>query len=239
VPSSPALLLERQATIDIVLVSDSFALDDATPAMLAAGANRALLGDEIIQFASAENLGGARWRIGGLLRGRGGTEAAACAGHPVDAPFVLLDAGPVALDPAKAAPALGASITAIGRGDNGPVSVAIRNPGITLRPLTPVHPRSAMTATGGLALSWCRRARGAWGWPDQVEAPLVEQAEAWRVGVGPGDAPLMAWDVQSSTLTLDAPQLAALRVNHPGAQIWVRQIGSFALSDPLLLTTLD
>lgn len=239
VPPSPALLLERQASVEIALISTDFALPNATTAMLAAGANRALLGGEIIQFAHAQHLGAGSWRISGLLRGRGGTEGAALAGHPAGAPFVLLDTAAIPLDVAKIAPAASASITAIGRGDSSPVSMPITNPGITLRPLTPVHPRIRKTADGSLSLDWSRRARGAWGWHDQIETPLAEQAEAWRVGVGPPDAPLTGWDTTAPTLTLDAATVAALKAAHPGAEIWVRQIGSFALSDPLLLAVLD
>lgn len=238
IPPSPALLLEREASILLQLVSQDFALASVTAEALANGANRAVLGGEIIQFAQASHLGGGLWRIAGLLRGRGGTERQAQAGHATGARFVLLDGTPLALDPARLGPADATAITAIGRGDHIPAASAIANPGITLRPLAPVHPRARDLADGSLALGWTRRARGAWIWPDEIETPLVEPVEAWRVGLGPVAAPLLVWELALPALTIGAAEYASLRANYPGAEIWVRQAGGHALSDPLLLATL-
>lgn len=58
---------------------------------LAAGANTAVIGAEVIQFGRAEALGGGQFQLSKLLRGRRGTEAAA-AGHRAGERFVLLDA---------------------------------------------------------------------------------------------------------------------------------------------------
>lgn len=236
VSGSQALLIERGGTIDIELVSADFQLAGAEPDMLASGANRLLIGSEVLQFAQATALGGSLWRLSGLLRGRGGTEAAAQAGHAADAPVVLLDERPVRIDPAK----LGSSqtIAAIGLVDSAPVTSAIANPGMTVRPLTPVHPRVVSTAEGGLALHWTRRSRGAWSWNDGVDAPLNEQAEAYVVGLGNPDAPLMLWQLSQPGLELAAATLAALTAEHSGEPLWVLQVGSFAASDPLLLTTI-
>jgi hypothetical protein len=239
VAPSPALLIDRQAAIEVQLAAPDFALASTTPEGLAGGANRALVGGEVLQFLTATALGDGLWRLTGLLRGRGGTEAAALAGHLSGTGFVLLDGAPVALDPAKAGPSAGTAIVALGRGDAGPVSDPIANPGITLRPLTPVHPAAVRNADGSLALGWTRRARGAWGWPDEVELPLGEQLEAYRVGLGPAEAPLLLWDVTGPSLALDSATVSALEFDHPGADLWVRQVGSHAQSDPLLLATLS
>jgi hypothetical protein len=55
-----------------------------------AGANAALIGDEILQFAHAEFVGPARYRLSRLLRGQRGTEPE-MKPHPQGARFVLLD----------------------------------------------------------------------------------------------------------------------------------------------------
>jgi len=238
IPPSPALLVDRQAAIDVQLAAPDFALASTTLEGLAGGANRALVGGEVLQFRAATALGEGLWRLSDLLRGRGGTEAAAQAGHPAGAQFVLLDNAPVALDPALAGPSAGTQIVALGRGDASPVSDPIANPGVTLRPLTPVHPRAVWAGDGGLDLGWTRRARGAWNWPNEVEAPLGEQQEAYRVGLGPVEAPLLFWDVATPSLELAPATVAALASEYPGVAIWVRQIGSHAQSDPLLLTTI-
>jgi hypothetical protein len=235
---SAAMLFDRQATLDIDLVSEDFALSGATLEALAAGANRALLGNEVIQFAEAASLGGSLWRLRGLLRGRGGTEEAAQSEHAPNTPFVLLDGGPLAVDPATLDSTGAASVAAIGLADSEPVVAPIANPGLTLRPLTPVHPRIRAAAGGGLVLSWTRRARGAWTWPDGTEAPLNEQAEAYLVGLGDTEQPQLRWELGDAELELSAATLAQLSSQHPGQPLWVRQVGSFAASSPLLLATL-
>src|SRR5690606_39237381 len=139
-------------------------------------------------------------------------------------------------DPAK----LGSAQRRAARGlaDDAPVSVPPVNEGLSLRPLPPVHPRWSRNPAGDLALRWTRRARGAWQWPDNIDAPLNEQAEAYRVGIGEPVAPLMLWDVATPQFTIPATSLAALPPTSRGAPVWVRQIGSHDLSAPLLLTTL-
>jgi hypothetical protein len=197
-----------------------------------------LLGGEVLQFAEAVSLGGAQWRLRGLLRGRGGTEAAAQAGHSIGTPFVLLDDGPVVLDTAKLPSATNA-IAAIGLVDPEPVSAMIANPGLTLRPLTPVHPRVEETGDDTLLLRWTRRARGAWLWPDGVETPLNEQAEVWLVGLGDVATPAARWEVTQPLLEISASARATLAAAYPGAPLWVRQVGSYAQSAPLLLTVIS
>ncbi len=239
VAPSRAMLFDRHATIEVELASADFGLIGATAEALAAGANRALLGGEVIQFAGTVSLGGAQWRLRGLLRGRGGTEAAAQAGHAAGAPFALLDGRPVAIDPAELDPTGATRLAAIGLADDQPVIAAIANPGLTLRPLIPVHPRIEPTATGGLLLRWTRRARGAWNWPDGVETPLNEQAETYRVGLGDTEQPAVRWELGQPRLELSAAMLTQLSGEYPGQALWVRQVGSFAVSAPLFLTTLD
>lgn len=237
VPPSPAMLFEQQASVTVALLAQDFALTDTDLVGIAGGANRTLIGNELIQFASAVSLGGGTWQLTGLLRGRSGTEAAAMAGHPAGTSFVLLDGRPLALDPMDVGSAT--AIVAIGLGNTDPIDGPITNPGLALRPLTPVHPKAETFPDGTLQLSWTRRARGAWEWPDEVEIPLGEEAEAYRVALGPFDMPTLVWDVGEPTLTLDGATVAQLRAGYPGAAISVRQIGSFAVSDPLLLAILS
>lgn len=58
------------------------------------------------------------------------------------------------------------------------------------------------------------------------------------MGLGPVEGPLLFWDVTAPSLALDAPTVAVLESDHPGEDLWVRQVGSHAQSDPLLLTTI-
>ncbi|HWK40575.1 MAG TPA: phage tail protein [Croceibacterium sp.] len=232
---STAMLLETDASAEVDLASPDFMLTGASAEAIAAGANRALVGGEVLQFAGALSLGEGRWRLRGLLRGRGGTETAAKTGHMAGARFVLRDGGPVRIDTSE----LGASdaVAAIGLADAEPVVSSVVNAGITLRPLTPVHPRMETNATG-VTFRWTRRSRGGWNWADGVEVPLNEQAESWLVGVGPVDASRASWQSDEPSLTFTTAEWASALAAHGGQPLWVRQAGNHALSDALLLTTL-
>jgi hypothetical protein len=62
--------------------------DDA----MSAGANLALIGGELIQFADVTPLGSGRFRLARLMRGRAGTELA-IPEHAVGEAFCLIEAG--------------------------------------------------------------------------------------------------------------------------------------------------
>jgi hypothetical protein len=231
-------MLERSASVEVRLFSDDFQLDPASPEALANGANRALIGGEVLQFTTAERLAAACWRLCGLLRGRGGTEAAASAGHKPDEPFVLLDDALMTLDPTQLGPAGKLTVAALGLADQEPVTAQLANSGLGRKPLSPVHPRVVATAEGGLTMRWTRRARGAWLWEDHLDAPLVEPTERYLVGLGDSKQPTLRWEVSQARLELGPDQLARLAPSHPGQPVWVRQVGLYSLSEPLLLTIL-
>ena len=236
-PVANPLLFDRSGHVDVQLADPAMILADASGRQLMLGANRALLGPELFQFALAAPLGDGNWRLSGLLRGRGGTEGAV-AGHAIGESFVLLDGAPLALDPALVGDGAATEIVALGRGDETPVASPIALRGITLRPLSPVHARVRTTGDGSMALQWTRRARGAWAWLDGVDVPLVEQAESYQVTFGPIAAPLAVWLPTVPELVLSPAQIASLAAMAPEGALHVRQRGSFALSEPLYLTTL-
>lgn len=235
VPPSPAVMLDRQGTIEVQLVSPDFSLASVDPSAIAAGANRALLGTEMIQFCHAVPLGEGRWRLTGLLRGRGGTEAAAMAGHGLNTEFVLLDDRMTALGSLAAESGSATTILALGLADNEPVAARVANAGVTRRPLSPVHARARLNADGSLSLGWERRARGAWAWVDGVDAPLIEETEAYIVGLGPLTQPALSWPASTPSLNIDAVTMASLSLSYQYQPLWVRQVGTYALSDPLHL----
>lgn len=176
-PPSAALVFERAASIEIDVAAEIMSFASAGLAALAGGANRLLVGSEMVQFAQAEQIASRRWRLSGLLRGRGGTEPQAQAGHAPGAPAVLIDDTLIALDPALV-PANGVStLAAIGQGDEEPVTAVLAATGAGRKPLCPVHPRVRTATSGAVTLQWTRRSRGAWDWPNEIDAPLVEQAK--------------------------------------------------------------
>ncbi len=231
---SPALMFEPASAFEMVCPDPDAVFATVDGAALAAGANRMLIGEEILQFMRAEPLGGGLWRLSGLLRGRGATEAAARHGHPADTPAILLDERVLLFDGAVVDSAH-ERLAAIGNGNMDPVFAAVAAPGRSRQSLPPVHPSARTNPDGSIALAWTRRARGAWAWADGVDVPLIEEAEAYQLGAGPVAAPLAAWKVSAPALVLAAQDLAALPAGTP---LWVRQIGRHALSPALLLHTL-
>jgi hypothetical protein len=231
------LVFDRQSRVIVQLAGSDMTLADATADQLIGGANRALLGSEIIQFGNATPLGSGAWQLGALLRGRGGTESQV-GSHIVGEKFVLLDSVPVALNPSLVGPNPSALIAAIGVADSSAVESAIACQGITLKPLCPVRPATQTFADGSLTLSWTRRARGAWVWQEGVDVPLVEETEAYQVTYGDGDTPVAQWTVTQPSLMLPSADLSSLRALLTGGSFLVRQIGTYAQSDLLFLGNL-
>jgi hypothetical protein len=236
-PASP-LMIDRRNTLTVQLIGEDMILADATLRQLAMGANRALVGNEIIQFCRATPLGGGQWRLDTLLRGRGGTEQA-IANHAAGEAFVLLDDALAVLDGSAAAHSPATRVKAIGAADEGPASADILCRGLTQKPLFPVHPRAVRLADGSLQLTWVRRARAAWLWRDQVDTPLHEQSEAYEVLLGSEAEALSIWVTSAPELTIPAATVSELMAAHPGRPLIVRQRGSYASSAPLYLATLS
>ena len=232
-PVNP-LIFDRHSQLTVELLADDFALSDATMWQLSMGANRALIGDEIIQFAAAQPLGQRKWRLAGLWRGRGGTEWSV-AGHAPGDRFILLDGTGSILDPQAVGETPQALIAAIGIADAAPVLSPIALRGIGWRPLRPVHPHLLRRSDGSALLRWTRRARGAWTWGDGGEIPLNEQAEHYAVSFGSSAAGEIAgWELGASLLELPASIWASLVSQAPGGRFLIRQRGDRALSDALV-----
>lgn len=231
-PASP-MLVDNASTLDIELTGPDLALQDASMAQLLLGANRAKVGSEIVQFARASPLGEGNWRLSGMLRGRGGTEWAISA-HTADEAFTMIDDALIRLDNQIVGEAESARIVAAGLGDAAAISVPISDRGSTLQPLSPVRGLASRLANGSMSITWIRRARGAWLWPDGVETPLNEETELWEVGFGDSALPAMRWQTVIASMTLTPTQVAALPVGVP-QQFNVRQIGRAGTSRPLTI----
>lgn len=236
-PASACMFIDRQAALLVQLDSQDFQLSSATPEALAGGANRVLVGEEVLQFGKAENLGSGRWRISDLLRGRGGTEHIATQAAPAGLHFVLLDGKAIALEASEAAEI--SNVAAIGLADPEAVVAPIISAGRTRTPLMPVHGEAIYREDGALHLRWRRRARGAWTWPDTVDVPLNEQFERYEVGIGPKDQPDMAWEALEPSMTIAPALYSQIKADFAGRDIWVRQVGSHGRSPALLLVIIN
>ena len=228
--SSP-LLFDRQSQVEVELIGKDLSLVDATMRQLVMGANRALIGHEIIQFASAVPLGQGRWRLSGLWRGRGGTENA-IASHQIGEAFALLDGTGSALNSEAVGAVPGTLIAAIGLGDSASVTAPIMLSGIAFRPPSPVHGHWSRRSDGAHLLRWTRRARGGWLWQDGVDVPLGEQAEAYEVSFGLPGTTYARWETVAAEMALIPAELTALSAAVPTGQFSIRQRGDRALSEP-------
>ncbi|HEX8223936.1 MAG TPA: phage tail protein [Allosphingosinicella sp.] len=176
-----AALFDQRNTVEVELLNEAMWLEGRSDSALASGANLAALGDELIQFGAAEPLGGRRFRLSRLLRGRRGTEWAAGL-HVAGEPFALIEPESLAAIEAPLG-ALGgeARLLATGLGDPDGVLALRQVSGEALRPPSPVHLRAERLANGDLALGWTRRSRSGWVWLSGSDTPLGEETEAYRL----------------------------------------------------------
>lgn len=218
-------LIDAANSIDVELVDADQWLTSCDDAALAGGGNLALIGGELIQFAEAVPLGSGRFRLARLLRGRGGTEWAAN-GHVEGEPFVLVERDTLQ---AIALPvsASGAEITAT----SGAATCRVMMSAESVKPPSPVRLGASVQANGDLQLGWTRRSRQGWPWIDEIDAPLGEAREQYRVTLSgtAGSAEFVSGEPQ---LTVDALSLAAVGGS---VTVEVRQIGDLAASRPAQL----
>ena len=224
--ASTAALIDTAGSVEVVLARADMMLADADARALDAGANLALIGEELMQFARAEPLGGGRWRLTGLWRGRRGTAATAGLGGDR---FALLTADTVRaidLPLTKMGAAVRVMAAGIGDGDDPAATVAPVT-GASVLPPAPVALRWAATADGAALVSWTRRSRIGWRWLDRVDAPLGEESEAFRVTIAGPDG--------TREVVVTAPAVMLTSAERAGATVAVRQRGTWGDSAPASL----
>lgn len=162
-------------------------LSSCTDSELLAGANAALLGEEIIQFQTATLISEGLYTLSNFIRGRQGTESA-CSTHVVGEPFVLLASAtmqflPVQLTDRAAlyhfrAVSNGGSL---GFAQDYELAYSLK----TIQPLAPVHiaANRASGAGSDMMIRWKRRARMNGAWVDYIDVPLDEDSEAYDVEI--------------------------------------------------------
>ena len=196
-------------TVEVALLDPDAWLESAGDAAVLGGANLALIGDEIVQFATAVAVALGRFRLGGWLRGRRGTAAAA---HAAGSPFILLDtARLIAFDPPVEATGTTLMWKAVGPGEDAASVSAVAAPvvGSALRPLAPVHLQGRRSPTGDWHFTWTRRSRAGFAWLDGVDAPLAEEAERYSIEVAIDGRRVFGLDLEAASLTYPASAFSA------------------------------
>ena len=232
---APAETIDHRNTMTVRLARASDALASTDLDGLLSGTNLALAGGELIQFQTADHLGGTDWRLSGLLRGRRGTEWAINT-HSANEAFTLIEAETLASIslPVASGPV---SVMALGVGDEAPAVATIDFANAALRPPSPVHLCATELPDGSMALQWVRRSRKGWSWPDHVDAPLGEESEQYRINIIPAPGLPRSEDVSSPAWTYTAAQRATDTAN--GAtqmSIFVHHIGTQGPSRPAFLS---
>jgi hypothetical protein len=221
-------LVDEAGSVDIHLVDEQQWLTSCDDNGLAEGLNLAVLGSELIQFGIATPIGPGRFRLTRLLRGRAGSEWAS-AGHAAGETFCLIDSGSVRALPLPAW-MRGSEVIAADRDGS---SASLTFGAQSARPLAPVKLSASIEPSGDLRLDWVRRSRAGYAWLDEVDAPLGESRERYRVNIAGASAALER--------TTDAPELVVgladvLSLGAGPVTIEVRQVGDWAASLPAELT---
>ncbi len=187
--------VDDRNTVEVTLVRGTLA-SLAMDAVLDGG-NLAAIGSEagweVVQFAGAELIGERRYRLSQFLRGQGGTEALAAAGHPAGAMFVLLDGAvrplPIARTQVGRALTLRVGPARRNVGDSAMTELTVTPAGVGLTPLAPVRLRAERdAASGAVTLRWTRRTRIAGDDFAAVEVPLDEASEVYELRIHDGTA---------------------------------------------------
>lgn len=205
---------DRWNTLDIQMINGE--LSSVTEADMLNGSNAFLLQSgndwELIQAADVEDLGGGKYRLSILLRGRRGTEQAA-SGHAAGDKFIVLststmqriqNASEIGQERFYKPVTFGALFSPTG-------AVEFTNTARGRECYAPEHVKGARDGSNNLSITWSRRSRigDELDWNDNVaEPPLGEDSEAYEVYI-PNAVPPRTISVTSETASYPAVDQAA------------------------------
>lgn len=243
-PPGPLWRWDHAATVDIAL--EGGALSSLGEEAVLAGGNAMALVDptgeiEIVLFRRADLVGERRYRLSGLLRGIGTSEATAARFLAPGAEIVVLD--DAATDLGVGVEAIGAARSYIvlpaGRdvGDPTAVTATVTVTGRALRPLAPVH-ASARREAGGIRITFIRRTRRDGDSLDLFEVPLGEDREEYRLEILSGVTVLRAISLAAPDyLYPSASELADFGALQSQIAVRVRQVSTqVGPGEPLAVT---
>jgi hypothetical protein len=122
--------------------------------------------------------------------------------------------------------AVGTVVTGVSAGSDS-TSIDFRGEGV--RPPSPVALGAESQFNGDLLLRWTRRSRQGFAWVDEIDAPLGEATEQYRVTVA---GPLHSVELPTSVPSLIIPADVVASLGSGPATAEVRQIGDVAASRP-------
>lgn len=173
-------VFDEMNTVTVVLTNGSPELESSNELGMLNGANFAMVADEIIQYRDATLVGTRTYQLSGLLRGRRGTEFAIST-HTTNEAFAMLPLlnleGPLAEIGQER---LFKGVTT-GQTVESVLSVAFTNNAVALRPYSPVELGGGRNGAGDITLNWVRRTRVGGAWLDNIDVPLGEDFEGYRL----------------------------------------------------------
>jgi hypothetical protein len=219
-----ASLIDDVNSFDVQLIDPEQWLVSCDDDAIAEGGNLAVLGSEVLQFGRAEPIGAGAFRLSHLVRGCAGTEWA-MSFHSIGEPFAM-----IARDTLQSVSlpswSVGATVAAsIGVSSCTPTIINAEG----LRPVAPVHLNASIDSAGNLVLSWTRRSRNGFAWNDEVDVPLGESSELYRVRIS-GAGGSVELPVTEPSLQVPSADLAPIGVGP--ISIEVRQVGDACASKP-------
>lgn len=205
-PDPPANIgaanIDDVSTVSVTCIKGSLA--SVSDELLVAGANRALIGSEMIQFGTASLVSGTTYTLSHLLRGRRGTEGA-MTGHVADEPFTMLSGAPfVAASVADIGTPLQFRITPHGGETSGAEAFTLA--GVSATPFSPVDVRGSRDGSSNLTITWIRRSRIGTELPDSGDIPLDEPSQSYEVDVYDGAAVVRTISVTAASASYTAAE---------------------------------
>jgi hypothetical protein len=212
--------------LTVQLLHGRMTLQEADQTRMDRGANLALVGNELLQFGEAEALGGNRWRLRRLWRGRRGTEAAIGSGTGGER-FVLIEPGTLAQH--EVPPGRDICVMAAAAGSTTGIERLVQRNGSSVVPPSPVGVRAAVNPDGSVALTWIRRSRLGWRWIDNADAPLGEEHERYQLRLVAASGSAITLEVGETAFTVPTELIEG------SVQIEIRQAGDHGLSPPVII----
>ncbi|QMW23394.1 phage tail protein [Sandaracinobacteroides saxicola] len=216
-PPGPETMWDEAALLDVQLAEGAVPEARAALAVLE-GDNLLWVGGEVLQYRRVTALGGGRWRLQGLLRGRMLTPATAHAAGSEVLLFALDDLA----DSGVGGDATGAAMTvevldSVGAVVSGP---PLTLQGLALAPLAPAHLSVQRTAEGGLLLRWVARDRSATDWQG-----VAATSGPWRVMLAVDGGVVVERRCDSCALGMSAAELGGPLAEAVGAMVMVEALG--------------
>ena len=199
----PLAVCNRQSTVGVIInkipAASSLLFDESTEIIvqllygqvlsinelaLLNGANKALIGNEIIQFQNAENIGDNKYKLTKLLRGRNGTEYAIIK-HKIGDKFTLLDNKIVSVSISNNLIGKPVNYKAVTNGKTlaEAESINFTYTGNVLKPLSPVHVKAEKDELGNINISWIRRIRTDSDWRDYDDVAIGEESKKYEIKI--------------------------------------------------------